>query len=106
MSSRQFAFYSPRLQFMAGHQVHFSFWRSRGGWCYRFIGEGTVPLGPVLRTSDPRKLRDLAERGRGLDEVQERWTFDSAIQKGQSSLYLYLTDDQYEALTKPKTYED
>ena len=102
MSSRQFAFYSPILQFMAGHPVHLSFWRHSRGWCYRFMGEGIVPLGPIRRTSDPHKIRDLAERGGGLDKAQERWTFDSAIQKGQGSLYLDLTDDQYEALTKPR----
>lgn len=102
MSSRQFAFHSPILPSMAGHRVHLSFWRHPGGWCYRFMGKASCPSDlygghPILAKSE-----DLAERGGGLDEAQERWTFDSAIQRGQGSLYLHLTDDQYEALAKSR----
>ena len=88
--------YNPEM----AHRVHFSYWHNGGVWFYRFIDVGLAPLGPVRKTTNPDTIRDLAERGSGLPNLEAKLMLDIAIKMGRGGLYLALNDEQYQALKR------
>jgi hypothetical protein len=83
------------------HRVYMSFALSRG-WCCQFLEvDLKTPLPKKLRFASADKVRELAELGGAIVNLENRRSFENEIIQGGGGVYLNLTQTQYERLKRP-----
>jgi len=72
----------------------------RQGWYCQFLEEDLkTPLPRRLNLSSPKKPFEIAERGGGVMNLEERQAIEHGIQTGRGGFWLQLTEEQYRKLT-------
>ncbi len=84
----------PSQRSPARHRVYMAF-ALRQSWHCQFTEEGyRVPLPCKLTFSSAEKVREVAERGGALSNLESRQMLDYGIQAGRGGVMLKLTTDQ------------
>ena len=72
-------------------------------WYCQFLeADLKTPLPRKFRFATSDKVIELAERGRGLKDLACKQALDLGIGIGRGGIHLYLTDEQYARLTRPR----
>jgi hypothetical protein len=94
-----FAYHSPmsmnsRQQTSGLHRVYMSF-ALRGSWHCEFTEvDSRIPLPRKLTFATADKVREMAERGGSLSNLESRQMLEYGIQAGRGGVTLKLTEDQ------------
>ena len=74
----------------------------REAWHITFLEPGLhTQLPKTLTFQDEGKIRELARRGEAWQTSEDRQMLDLGISKGEGSVYLRLTPEQYAKLWRP-----
>jgi hypothetical protein len=80
-------------------RIYLRYIRLGTSWRCEFLQDGaSAPLPKILNFAGADKLRDLAERGGGLPNLETKQALDMGISNGRGGLYLKLTHDQLRKL--------
>ena len=83
------------------HRVYMSFSLSRGWYCQFLEVDLKTSLPKKLRFTSADKVRELAELGGAIANLDNRRSFENEIIQGGGGVYLNLTQAQYERLKRP-----
>jgi hypothetical protein len=83
------------------HRVYLHFMLSDGWFCQFLEEDLKTPLPRKLRLDDPAKIVEMAEKGGAAMRLEDRQALDYGIKQGRGSVWLNLTQDQYEKLKRP-----
>jgi hypothetical protein len=75
------------------HPVYMTFTRGRG-WACEFVLESTRETIRRLTVASPEKLREMAERGGALTNLESRQMLEYGIESGRGGVTLKLTGEQ------------
>jgi hypothetical protein len=78
-----------------------SFCLSQGWHCQFLETDLKTPLPKKLTFASADKVRELAELGGAITDLESRQMFEHAIIKGHGAVYLNLSQTQYERLKRP-----
>jgi hypothetical protein len=78
-----------------------SFFLSRFWYCAFLERDRKTPLPKKLTFASANKVRELAELGGAIADLESRQMFENAIMNGRGGVYLNLTQRQYERLKRP-----
>ena len=81
----------------AVHPVYLEFTRRRG-WLCEFVEESTRKPIRTLTVASPEKLREMAERGGALPNLEAKQALEYGITSGRGIVTLKLTADQLASL--------
>ena len=82
------------------HRVYMSF-QLRESWHCEFTEvDSRTPLPRKLTFATADKVREMAERGGALSNLESRQMLEFGIQSGRGGVMLKLTDQQYAKLSK------
>jgi hypothetical protein len=83
------------------HRVYMHFMQ-RDGWFCQFLEEDLrTPLPRKVRLEDPAKIIEMAEKGGAAMRLEDRQAIDHGIAQGRGSVWLSLTEEQYQKLKRP-----
>ena len=72
------------------------------GWYCQFVEmDLKTPLPKKLSFASADKVRELANIGGAISNLENRQMFEHAITNGRGGVYLNLTQTQYERLNRP-----
>jgi hypothetical protein len=83
------------------HRVYMSFSLSKGWYCQFLEADMRTILPKKLTFASADKVRELAELGGAIANLENRRTFEHEIIHGRGGVYLNLTQTQYERLKRP-----
>lgn len=84
------------------HRVYKHFMLNNGWYC-QFLNEDLkTPAARPITFKDPAKVIEMAERGHALKDLATRQALDYGINQGRGSVWLMLTPEQYNKLTRRK----
>ena len=78
-----------------------SFSLSQGWYCQFLEADMRTILPKKLTFASADKVRELAELGGAIANLEKRRTFEHEIIHGRGGVYLNLTQTQYERLKRP-----
>jgi hypothetical protein len=82
------------------HKVYMYFMH-RDGWFCQFLEEDLkTPLPKKLAVATQDKILELARRGSAALDAKEELEIDHAFQTGRGGIWLNLSEEQYEKLTR------
>jgi hypothetical protein len=83
------------------HRVYMFFMAMPMGWYVQFLeADLKTPLARRLTFRDPAKIREMFERFSAERQLEDRSALDYAINMGRGSIWLNLTEEQYQKLKK------
>lgn len=91
----------PHRHERPSHRVYMSFFLSRGWYCQFLEMDLKTPLPKKLTFASADKVRELAELGGAIADLENRRTFEHEFIHGRGGVYLNLTQMQYERLKCP-----
>jgi hypothetical protein len=83
------------------HRVYMSFFLSRGWYCQFLEMDLKTSLPKKLTFASADKVRELAELGGAITDLEDRRMFECAIINGRGEVNLNLTQAQYQRLKRP-----
>jgi hypothetical protein len=83
------------------HRVYMSFCLSQGWHCQFLETDLKTPLPKKLTFASADKVRELAELGGAITDLEDRRMFECAIINGRGEVNLNLTQAQYQRLKRP-----
>ena len=78
-----------------------SFSLGQGWYCHFVETDLKTPLPKKMTFASANQVRELADLGGAITNLEDRRIFESAIIKGGGAVYLNLTQAQYERLKRP-----
>jgi hypothetical protein len=104
-----FAVCSPILVGMANrdaappHRRVYMFFMHRSGWYCQFLeSDLKTPLPRKFNFASADKVRELAERGGALNNLENRHALNHGIDNGRGGVWLMLTAEQYAKLKRAR----
>jgi hypothetical protein len=84
-----------------GKRKVYLYFMCRNGWQCQFLEPDlkTTAARPIT-FQDPAKVIEMAERGGAFKDLASRQAVDYGISMGRGSVWLYLSDEQYEKLKR------
>jgi hypothetical protein len=83
------------------HRVYMSF-MFRHGWICQFLEQDLkTPLAKSLKFRSDSKVREAAQRGGAMLNLESLQALEHGIETGRGGLWLELTDEQYQRLLWP-----
>jgi len=86
----------PRL-----HRVYMFFMLNRGWYCQFLEPDLKTPLPRKLTLNSPDKIREIHVRFGADRKLEDKSALEYAINTGRGSIWLSLTDQQYQKLRQP-----
>lgn len=78
-----------------------SFFLSRGWYCQFLEANLRTSLPKKLTFASANQVREMAEIGGAMTNLENRRTFEHEVMQGRGGVYLNLTQAQYERLKRP-----
>jgi hypothetical protein len=75
-------------------RVYLRFALRGASWRCEFVPDGTGPLPRVLTFSSADKVRELAQRGDGLPNLEAKQALELGLRAGRGGTYLRLSPEQ------------
>jgi hypothetical protein len=83
-------------------KIYMHFMRTNGWYCQFLEEDLKTPLPLKLTLDDPEKIQELAKRGGASMILEDKQAIDHGIEIGRGSVWLNLTQEQYQKLLKRK----
>ena len=82
------------------HRVY-CYFKCRNGWqCQFLLPDLKTTAARPITFQDPTKIVEMAERGGAFKDLASRQAVDYGISMGRGSVWLCLSDEQYERLKR------
>jgi hypothetical protein len=84
------------------HRVYMFFMLNQGWYCQFLQADLKTPLPRKLTFNSPDKIREMHERFGADRKLEDKSALEYAINTGRGSIWLSLTDEQYQKLSRSR----